>query len=238
VDFGSTPASSVVVNSSTSITATAPSVSSTETVDIVVVNASGPSATSSSDQFTFVAQPVVSGLSPSSGPVGGGSWITVSGANFTYATGVNFGGTPTSFTVLSDSSISAFVPASDSGPDSAKVSVSSLGGTSPSVPGDLYTYVGPKLTVAPNTGAPSTTITASGTGFRAGESVKVVYQTGLAAPNPSSVLVCKGTALASGAVSCTGAVPSTTTAGALGKHTVKATGLSSGTVASATFTLT
>ena len=52
VNFGSTPATSFVVNSDTSITAVAPS--GAGTVDISVTTPSGTSATVSSDQFSYV----------------------------------------------------------------------------------------------------------------------------------------------------------------------------------------
>ena len=52
VDFGSTPATSFVVNSGSSITAVAPG-GADGTVDVTVVNGGNPSPTSSADQFTF-----------------------------------------------------------------------------------------------------------------------------------------------------------------------------------------
>ncbi|MCI0542864.1 MAG: IPT/TIG domain-containing protein, partial [Actinobacteria bacterium] len=52
--------------------------------------------------------PVVSGFSPSQGPVA--SPVTVTGSGFTGATSVTFNGTPAGFTVTTDSSISTTVP--------------------------------------------------------------------------------------------------------------------------------
>jgi len=56
VKFGSTNASSFTVNSTNSITATSPA-GSAGAVDITVTTAGGTSATSASDQFTYVAPP-------------------------------------------------------------------------------------------------------------------------------------------------------------------------------------
>ena len=52
VFFGGVPAASFVVNSSSSITATAPP-EAAGVVDVVVLTPSGLSATSGSDQFTY-----------------------------------------------------------------------------------------------------------------------------------------------------------------------------------------
>ena len=53
----------------------------------------GTSATSSADQFTYVAPPTVTAVSPISGPITGGSLVTITGTNFTGATAVDFGST-------------------------------------------------------------------------------------------------------------------------------------------------
>lgn len=73
VRFGSQDATSYTVNSSTQITAIAPAASE-GLVDITVTGTYGTSATSSSDQFTYVApidqDPILLELSTNSGPVG------------------------------------------------------------------------------------------------------------------------------------------------------------------------
>ena len=68
-------------------------------VDVQVQTAGGTSAKSSADQFFYGSPPAVTGLSPSSGPVAGGTAVTITGTSFTSATEVRFGDTPaTSFT--------------------------------------------------------------------------------------------------------------------------------------------
>src|SRR5262249_50684751 len=86
--FGGVAASSFTLNSSTSITATSPP-QAAGTVDIIVSTPSGSSASSSSDRFTYTnaSLPTVTGLSPTSGSTGGGTSVTITGTNFTGATG-------------------------------------------------------------------------------------------------------------------------------------------------------
>ena len=58
------------------------------------------------------AIPTVTGISPTSGPVAGGTTVTITGTGFTGATAVMFGTTgATSYTVVSATSITAVSPA-------------------------------------------------------------------------------------------------------------------------------
>ena len=139
--FGGHPAASFTVNGDTSITAVSPAASG-GTVDIAVSTAGGTSGASPDDQFTFIAAPVVSGISPNSGAVNGGTTVTITGANFTDATGVNFGETPAGFTVDDDTSITAVSPAAEAA-DTVHVRVVSIGGTSPTSAADRFTYAAP-----------------------------------------------------------------------------------------------
>ena len=93
VFFGATAATSFTVSSDGSVSAIAPA-ESAGTVDITVTTASGTSATSSADQFTFTAPPAptVTLLSPTSGLTVGGTSVIVTGTNFTGVIGVFFGG--------------------------------------------------------------------------------------------------------------------------------------------------
>ena len=141
VSFGSDPATSLTVNSDTSITAVSP-LESGGTVDVTVTTAGGTSASSPEDQFTFVAAPVVSGISPDSGPVSGGTTVTITGANFTEASSVTFGDSLAGFSVIDDTSITAVSPGVE-GPDDVQVRVASIGGTSATVPADRFMYVAP-----------------------------------------------------------------------------------------------
>jgi hypothetical protein len=230
--FGTTSAASFVVDSDTSITAITP-VLPAGTADVTVVDAGGTSATSSADLFTSYPQPTISGLIPDQGPVNGGTTVTIDGRGFTGATSVTFGDTPIGFTVDSDTAITVVTPASDSGVDSASVSVTTPGGTAS---GGQFQYVA-GLAVTPAAGAPGAVVVITGGGFLPGESVRVRYGTGLTAPSPLSVALCTRPAASDGSFSCLAAIP-TTYAGAPGLHLVQALGATSRTKETTLFLLT
>ncbi len=138
VDFGVVAAASYTVNNDTSITAVSP-INSAGTVNVIVSSAGGPSATSTADEFTFVAAPVVTGLSPSNGPLTPSTTVTISGANLTGATQVSFGDTPCGFVVNNDTSITAYTPLGEA-VDTVAVTVTTIGGTNAPTPADVFTY--------------------------------------------------------------------------------------------------
>lgn len=83
VYFGNAEATNVTVASSTSLTATVPSVVSAENVDVYVAT---PAGISQSLQFTYdLAVPTVTGVTggmENSGPTSGGTPVTISGSGF------------------------------------------------------------------------------------------------------------------------------------------------------------
>jgi hypothetical protein len=139
VNFGGVPATSFMVNSSTSITAVSP-VGSVGTVDISVVTPSGTSATGNGDQFTYsLPAPAVTGASPAVGVTAGGTTVAITGTYFTGATAVNFGGTAAAnFTVNSATSITSTSPAGSSG--TVDITVVTPSGTSATSSMDQFTY--------------------------------------------------------------------------------------------------
>ncbi|MGO9857079.1 MAG: IPT/TIG domain-containing protein [Acidimicrobiales bacterium] len=87
----------------------------------------------------FYPVPTVSKVSPNSGPVAGGTSVTITGSGFTGATSVAFGAVATTnFTVVSSTQITAVAPAQPAGLHN--VFVTGPGGTSAAVFGDLFTY--------------------------------------------------------------------------------------------------
>ncbi len=173
VSFGGFAATSFTVTSSTSITAVAPA-NMAGTVDVTVTGSYGTSATSSADQFTYVAVPVVSGVMTSSGPTTGGTSVSISGSGFTGATAVFFGGAAaTSFTVNSDGSITAVSPAGSAG--TVDITVVTAAGTSATSISDHFTYIAvPVVTaISPSSGSHlgGTSVTISGSGFTGATSV-------------------------------------------------------------------
>ena len=128
-------------------------------VDVTVTTPSGKSATSAADQFTYNPVPVVTGLSPNSGNVAGGTPVTITGSGLTGATTVMFGTTSaSSYTVSSSTSIAVSSPAQAAG--AVAVTVTVPGGTSATSPADLFTYEpGPSVTAV----TPVTSLLAGGT---------------------------------------------------------------------------
>ncbi len=172
VKFGAASGTGITVVSATSITVTAPAGSGT--VDVRVTTPGGTSATSASDQFTYFAVPTVTSLSPKSGPAAGGNSVTINGTGLTGATAVKFGANAaTGITVVSATQITVTAPAGSGNRD---VRVTTPGGTSDSVVGDLYSYIGaPRVTgVSPGSGpaAGGISVTITGTDFTADATVK------------------------------------------------------------------
>lgn len=131
VRFGSTNAASFTVVSATQITATAPPGTGSSPITVIT-----PGGTSNPVTFTYVVAPTLTALAPTNGPTSAGTVVTLTGTNLATASAVTFGGTAVSFTVASDTQITAIVPAGPVGP--VAVSVTTAGGSSP---GPTYTRV-------------------------------------------------------------------------------------------------
>lgn len=121
VKFGSGSTSFNVV-SDTYMTATVPAEGTTGFVTVTT-----PSGTLTSNRSFFVV-PVISGIAPTSGPVG--TRVTITGSGFVGATAVKFGGVKApSYIVNSGTTITATVPA---GAKSGKIMVTTAGGNATS----------------------------------------------------------------------------------------------------------
>ncbi|GAA2274437.1 MULTISPECIES: IPT/TIG domain-containing protein [Kitasatospora] len=127
VNFGSSAATGVAVLSDGQVTAQAPAGSAT-----VTVTATTPGGTSlpgvGNPFYTYVALPVITILSPSQGPAAGGTSITITGSNLTFADSVTIGATPAAFVTVSDTKVVATAPVGTLG--TATVLVHTPGGTS------------------------------------------------------------------------------------------------------------
>lgn len=100
---------------------------------------------------TGTCPPVVTGVTPTSGPSAGATTLTISGRGFTGATAVDFQGSAAlgdsgygpiaakSFTVVSDTEITAVTPP---GSGTVDVTVVTPAGTSTSTPADRFAYSG------------------------------------------------------------------------------------------------
>ncbi|MBO0914052.1 IPT/TIG domain-containing protein, partial [Streptomyces laculatispora] len=133
VRFGSTNAASFTVVSATQITATAPPGAGSSPITVIT-----PGGTSNPVAFTYVATPTLTALAPTNGPTSAGTVVTLTGTNLATTSAVTFGGTAVSFTVVSDTQITAIAPAGPAGPTA--VTVTTAGGTSP---GLTYIRVAP-----------------------------------------------------------------------------------------------
>ncbi|MGZ6927941.1 MAG: beta strand repeat-containing protein, partial [Acidimicrobiia bacterium] len=167
VSFGGTPAASFTVDNGGQITAASPA-HAAGAVDVTVTTPSGTSPTTANDQFTFVAGPTVTSVTPSSGPASGGTSVTIGGTGFSGATAVKFGTTAAaSFTVNNANQITATSPAHAGG--TVDVTVTTPSGTSPTGAADQFTFVpAPTVTsVTPSSGSTSggTSVTIAGTDF-------------------------------------------------------------------------
>jgi hypothetical protein len=168
VDFGTTAAAILHVDSDTQITATSPAHPG-GAVD-VTVTVQGTSATSSADLFTYVAPtPVVTSISPTSGPTAGGTSVTINGTGLLFATSVKFGTvSAASITSNTDTQIVAVSPAEVQ--STVDVTVTTAGGTSATSSADQYSFVAPVPVVTainPSAGSPAggTSVTITGTGL-------------------------------------------------------------------------
>jgi hypothetical protein len=129
-----------------------------------------------------LAQPVIAGVGPQTGPVTGGTQVTISGSDLRGATGVLFGGAPAaSFQVIDDHTIAAVAPDVSATPGCGRgagqvdLSVAVNDRLSPPSPADLYTYANTLphqsascvLAVSPNFGGTGDPVTIKGWGLSA-----------------------------------------------------------------------
>jgi hypothetical protein len=137
VTFGGTAGTALIVVSSTSITVTSPA-HAAGTVDVLVTTPLGVSPNTVADNFLYGSGPVITGLNPTTGPIAGGTVVTITGTGFTGATTVTFDTTTVTPTVNSDTSITVTSPAHAAG--QINVTVTTPIGTSANTSSDDFTY--------------------------------------------------------------------------------------------------
>jgi hypothetical protein len=104
----------------------------------------GPNTYNQLFENLCIPPPTVSSVAPLSGNTAGGTAVTVTGTDFRYVTGVSFGGTPaTSFTVDSNSQITAVTPSKAAG--AVDVTVTTDAGASATISADIFIYVPPAV---------------------------------------------------------------------------------------------
>jgi len=116
--------------------------------------------------------PTVSSVSPNSGTTGGGTAVTITGANFAAAATVTFGGTgATNVVVVNSTTITATTPAGSAGAVTVTVTVNGQSGSLTN--GFSYLLPPTVSSISPNSGstAGGTEVTITGTNFAAGATV-------------------------------------------------------------------
>ena len=214
VTFGTSPGT-VTADTATSITVTSPA--GVGSVNVTVSTLGG--ATAAPSQFTYITPagfPVVTHVSPAGGPFSGGTVVTITGTNLSYASQVSFGAQPAFFYNVSATSITAVAPA---GSGAVDISVTTPSGTSsPNPAADTFTYAAPAPTVnnvSPSSGPATggTAVTLTGTGLAGASTVDFGTTAGtITADSNTSITVLSppGT----GTVQVTVTVASATSAGA------------------------
>jgi hypothetical protein len=143
VAFGSVPAASMTVVSSTEIIATSPASPATGPVTIVVTVGGVPLTATGPDQFTYL--PAITGIDPMSGTSLGGTRVIITGIGFAPGITVKFGSVQsTTVRYMSSTEIIAASPGTGSPPGTANVTVDitvTVGTlTSVDTSADLFTY--------------------------------------------------------------------------------------------------
>jgi len=151
VSFGGYSGSSVNVSSSTTLTVYTPTSLSNTAVDVIVTVAGvGSSTDTSADNYTFglgtCGTPTVVSVSPSSGPIAGGTTVTITGTNFVSgSTTVSFGGAAgTSVNVSGSTSLTVVSPAHTGGQVDVVVTVGGLSSATSAL--SKFTFTGGTLT--------------------------------------------------------------------------------------------
>jgi len=167
VHFGSSAATSFIVESPETISAVAPA-GALGTVDVTVTAAAGTSPTGTADRFSYVGPPTVAKLSVKTGAGAGGASVTITGSNLQGATSVSFGGNAaTGLTVNSATSVTAVAPP---GSGTVDVTVTTPGGTSATSKHDRFGYTPSVTAITPGSGPAlgGTGVTITGAGFAPG----------------------------------------------------------------------
>ncbi|MBI2765171.1 MAG: IPT/TIG domain-containing protein [Chloroflexi bacterium] len=169
VTFGGVSSASVTVLNDFQLLAVAPP-HFPATVDIQVTTVSGTSAPTVADLFNYsgIGPIAVYSVIPASGPVTGGTLVTVTGTGFTNASSVTFGGVAGALVqIFNDTQLQVYSPAHAAG--SYYVQVTSPFGTSPATAAGTFTFTGGLAiySISPASGPTTggTLVTITGTGF-------------------------------------------------------------------------
>lgn len=133
VSFAANTATPTIVNDGL-ISVTVPAGTSAGDIQMNVTTVGG---TTANFNYTYVDEPTLSSISPSSGPTNGGTSVTLSGTGFQTTNSITVGGNPCSYGVINSTTLAIITPPGTSG--AADVVVTTNGGSATSVGG--YTYI-------------------------------------------------------------------------------------------------
>jgi len=229
VKFGTVSATNVTVVSDTEITCKSPAGTGTVAISVTV----GTKSASNADAFVYGTLPVtVTTVDPASGPIAGGTSVTITGTNFASGATVKFGtASATGVTVNSDTQITCTSPAVAAG--AVDVTVTNSDSTNGKKTAG-FTYVAPTpapsiTSISPTTAAAGANVTITGSNFASGATVKFGSATATISSSSSTSIVCTVPA-GSGTVTVTVTNPDTQSATGSFTYTIAA-----GTILTFTF---
>lgn len=126
VNFGTTPGTSVKVSSTNTLTVHAPAHAG-GAVSITVSNAGGSSALPNAYQYS--GRPIVTSISPISGPLAGGNTVTISGYNLKSLSSVLFNAASATIVSAANGTLKVTSPAFAGGPNPVSIQLTSPGGS-------------------------------------------------------------------------------------------------------------
>ena len=203
VKFG-TVAATVSSKSATTVIVVTPAMPGAGVVDVRVTTAGGRSAIATADQFAYVAAPTVTRISPTYGPVAGGTTVTITGTHLLTTVQVKFGTVLGGIVSKTDTQVVATSPAA-SGTGTVDVKVITAGGSANAV--QQFNYVGlptvTGLSVSSGTHLGGTTVTITGTHLLSATVVKFGTVAGTLVSQTATTIVVTSPAHATGQVDVT-----------------------------------
>ncbi len=148
VRFGSARGTHLHVVSKRKLTVSAPR-HAAGVVDVVVITKAGRSTKVRADKFTYRPPPSISAVTPSSGPIAGGTAVTIKGEHFSGIRKVLFGAAAGANLRLASSSTLVVTAPARRSVETADVTVVGAYGASRVVRADRFTWLAPPVVAAP-----------------------------------------------------------------------------------------
>lgn len=209
----------VTAQTATSITCTIPA-QTAGARNVTVTNTDNQSA-SITNGYTYLSPPTVTGVSPDSGALAGGTVVTITGTNFFSGATVDFGGSSCgSVFVTSATSITCTTTARVAG--TVNVTVTNVDTQTATIAGAFTYRAAPTITsVTPSAGALAggTSVTISGTGFVSGVTASFGGSNCAVTSSNATTINCTTTSHGAGAVSVVVSNPDAQSATSAGAYT-------------------